>query len=192
MSATQALAAPKSLETRRLALRPPRTSDAARINALVNDWGVASKVSRIPYPCPMGNTLGFLDFLAQDTSGLPTYAVTLKEDLGRTPAEAVIGMIGFSRSFEDGAAPELGYWFGRLFWGKGFASEAARALVEMARASFPHTELHSGYLADNPASGRVLEKVGFRPVEVAVSIACLARGEEVPCRRMRLSLTQSE
>ncbi len=58
---------------------------------------------------------------------------------------------------------ELGYWLGRPFWGHGYATEAARKLAGFAFSRLKATQLTAGYFHDNPASGRVLEKVGFAP-----------------------------
>jgi RimJ/RimL family protein N-acetyltransferase len=60
---------------------------------------------------------------------------------------------------------DLGYWFARSAWGKGFATEAARAVVEFAFETLGLDGLSSGHASDNPASGRVLEKIGFRRVK---------------------------
>jgi RimJ/RimL family protein N-acetyltransferase len=61
---------------------------------------------------------------------------------------------------EDG--PELGYWFGTSFWGRGYATEAARALIDYAFANLGCERLHSGARVSNPASRRVLEKCAFQ------------------------------
>ncbi len=70
------------------------------------------------------------------------------------PGEGLIGIVGAHASEESRV--EIGYWFGRSFWGSGFATEALRGFVGHARGP-----LHAGHFVDNPASGRVLEKAGF-------------------------------
>ena len=77
---------------------------------------------------------------------------------------------------------EIGYWLGRPFWGDGLATEAARAFTEEARALGP---LEACHFVDNPASGRVLEKVGFAYTGEVEEHFSLARGLKVLSRRMK-------
>src|SRR5262249_9797209 len=100
------------------------------------------------------------------------------------PGEGMIGCVGAhpgKRGPKSGAA-EIGYWFGRPFWGRGYASEAGSAFVTEASKYWP---LGAGHFVDNPASGRVLEKAGFAYTGETVEMFSLARGARVACRRMR-------
>ncbi|MEP7014544.1 MAG: GNAT family protein [Verrucomicrobiota bacterium] len=56
---------------------------------------------------------------------------------------------------------ELGYWLGQEFWGKGVMSEAAAAFTEYCFENFQLQRIHAQCFANNPASNRVLEKIGF-------------------------------
>ena len=81
----------------------------------------------------------------------------------------------------------MGYWIARPYWGRGFATEACRALIEIARAlGLP--ALEGSHFVDNPASARVLEKLGFEPLGLIAPRMSCARGEEVPARLMQLRL----
>jgi RimJ/RimL family protein N-acetyltransferase len=82
---------------------------------------------------------------------------------------------------------ELGYWISRPCWGRGFATEAGRALVEIARA-LRLPQLEASHFIDNPASARVLDKLGFESTGIIAPRMNCARGEEVPARLMRLRL----
>jgi RimJ/RimL family protein N-acetyltransferase len=84
----------------------------------------------------------------------------------------------------------MGYWIGRSFWGRGFAREACTALFVIARP-LGLTRLEASHLIDNPASARVLDKLGFESVGIIAPRMSCARGEEVPARLMRLRLTAS-
>jgi RimJ/RimL family protein N-acetyltransferase len=86
---------------------------------------------------------------------------------------------------------ELGYWLARPYWGLGFATEAGRAMVDIARHSLRLKKLCSGHFLDNPASGRVLAKLGFRPGGVTRRYSA-GRGEEAPCRLFELELAGEE
>jgi RimJ/RimL family protein N-acetyltransferase len=81
----------------------------------------------------------------------------------------------------------MGYWIARPFWGRGFASEACTALIDIARAlGLPRLE--ASHFIDNPASARVLDKLGFESLGIIAPRMSCARGEEVPARLMRLRL----
>jgi RimJ/RimL family protein N-acetyltransferase len=82
----------------------------------------------------------------------------------------------------------MGYWIARPFWGRGFASEACAALVEIAR-TLGLGSLEGSHFLDNPASARVLEKLGFEPLGLVAPRMSCARGGEAPARLMRLRLT---
>jgi RimJ/RimL family protein N-acetyltransferase len=85
----------------------------------------------------------------------------------------------------DGGYFEMGYWLGRPYWGQGYATEAARKLAAFAFSGLKAGRLTAGYFHDNPASGRVLEKIGFKP-DGAEHRDCLARGHTVYCLGMLL------
>jgi RimJ/RimL family protein N-acetyltransferase len=81
----------------------------------------------------------------------------------------------------------MGYWIARQHWGRGFATEAAEALIDIAR-TLGLASLEGSHFIDNPASGRVLEKLGFEPLGIIAPRLSCARGEEAPARLMRLAL----
>ena len=75
-------------------------------------------------------------------------------------------------------------------WGRGYATEAGRAVVEIARHALGLKRLHAGYFLDNPASGRVLEKLCSRPSGRVVPRFSKARGVEVACALYELDLAE--
>jgi len=95
------------------------------------------------------------------------------------------GACGLGR--RPSGAVELGYWLARPFWGRGIATEACTALIEIAR-SLGLPRLEGAHFVDNPASGRVLEKLGFEPTGIIAPRMSCARGHEVAARLMRLEL----
>jgi RimJ/RimL family protein N-acetyltransferase len=153
------------LDTARLHLRQPAEQDADAIIAIVGDWEVARRLGRLPHPYTDADVRFFFD---QVVPNEPTWAILWRET-GR-----LIGMIGLARS-SDGLSAELGYWIARDQWGRGVATEAAQAIVRVGAESFGYRKLTSGYHADNPASGRVLTKLGFKMVGTS-SRPCLAEG----------------
>jgi len=144
--------APNTLQTARLTLRPPQPEDAKAIAALLNDIRIAQNTTRIPYPYALSDARAWLRAV-NGKEGEATYLVTLAD-------ATVIGACGVEP--RDGRGPELGYWLGTRYWGEGYATEAARAVIDHAFTGLACEELQSGARISNPASRRVLEKCGFQ------------------------------
>jgi len=142
-----------TLETSRLRLRPYSEADVAELVPLIGAREVAATTLRIPYPYTEHDARAFIaGALDADKIWL---AITLRDD-GRQ-----IGGIGLRIEPQHHRA-ELGYWLGVAYWGKGFATEAAR---EMLRYGFDDLRLHrifASHFKHNPASGRILLKLGMR------------------------------
>jgi len=105
-------------------------------------------------------------------------------------APQLAGAIGFG-GHDPKADPEFGYWIARPFWGLGYATEAGRAMIALARDSLRLKRIRAGHFVDNPASGRVLQKLGFRATGVAPRFSA-GRGENAPCREYELAFDQGE
>lgn len=150
---TVATIAPPTLGTDRLVLRPLRAADAAPMNRLAGDAGVAGMTTSIPHPFSPAIAA---DFIARMAMNDPSREIALAVE---HRLAGFIGVLGFHP--KDGLSPELGYWIGRPYWGQGHMTEAALAAVTWARADWNKRLLASGHFTDNPASGRVLCKAGF-------------------------------
>jgi RimJ/RimL family protein N-acetyltransferase len=138
------------LETERLCLRAPRLEDAKQVAALVNDRRIAENTIRIPHPYAVADAREWIA-AAGKAGGEKSFLVTI--------AGEIIGGCGFHG--RDGV-PEIGYWLGVPFWGNGYATEMARALIDHAFGDRGHEVLLAGARISNPASRRVLEKCGFQ------------------------------
>jgi [ribosomal protein S5]-alanine N-acetyltransferase len=142
-----------NLDTARLRLRTYRESDVAELVPLIGAREIAATTGRIPHPYSVEDARQFLARIEREPE--VRLAVTLR-DSGR-----LIGGIGL-RLVEQHQNAELGYWLGVPYWGKGYATEAAR---EMLRYGFEDLRLHrifANHFMNNPASGRILRKVGMR------------------------------
>lgn len=159
------------IRTERLLLRPPVLADAAHITELVNDPLIYEKVARIP-PGQSVEQTGRWILGTERGNELGTDHVFLIVESG-----AVIGTIGAHRAAAD-MPFEIGYWVAPAAWGRGVATEAATALIAWLDDRGLAGKLVSGYFADNPASGRVLEKLGFSPVRTG-PVYCDGRGRKV-------------
>lgn len=183
MMESSALAAYHAALTHRLVLHTPRCvlrqPDAGDIPALVDilgDWEVASRLARIPYPYTADHARFFVEQIA-----LAELAWAIVE----RASNDLIGVAGLAPYTPEPGTLELGYYLGRPHWGCGFATEASAVVIAYGAGLVGQRALRAGYFADNPASGRVLEKLGF----VATGTAqrdCLTTGEVKASVEMRL------
>lgn len=166
------------VRTERLLLRPGWPEDGAALAAAVDDAAIARNTAMIPWP-----------YLSQDADAflaLPERADRPRLLVFRRTAGAP-RLIG-AADVHDGAGgePELGYWIARPFWGLGYATEAGRAMVELARRGLRLPRLVAGHALDNPASARVLAKLGFRLTGRVAERPSLGRGGPMRCAEMVL------
>lgn len=167
--------------TERLLLRPGWEDDAVALHEAIAHEAVAMKLSRLPWPYTLEDAQRFL--AGQWQREAPHMLI-----FARTAGKPrLVGGIGLDLS---GCTAELGYWISPRYWGLGFATEAARAVVDMARASLPCRKLVARPFADNPASGNVLRKLGFQRTNRMISMPCLARGINVPSFDYELTLAE--
>jgi RimJ/RimL family protein N-acetyltransferase len=162
------------LKTERLVLRALHADDAQAIAALIDDLRIAAMLLRVPHPYTRKDAENFIARTSTSTAETP-FAITLAGD-------RLIGVGGLHRLDQE---PEIGYWIGIPHWGRGYASETARALVEYAFDALDREFLVAGARISNPASRRVLEKCGFQWTGVKLG-RVLALKASVPCDRFRL------
>jgi RimJ/RimL family protein N-acetyltransferase len=146
-----------TLTTERLVLRPFRPADGPTVDELAGDRRVADTTGAIPHPYPKG---GSLDWIATHAGHWSNgrgaeYAVTL-----RGANDLPIGAVGLSIDRANRSA-SLGYWIGVPYWGRGYGTEAARAVVDLAFELVGLNRVAATYLTRNPASGRIMEKLGM-------------------------------
>ena len=168
------------LESERLILRPPEWSDVPAMLPLIGEWEVARNLGTVPHPYTEDDAREFFARLeSRRGEGKDfTFAVTQKSD------GAYLGACGVHP--RDNGETELGYWLGKPHWGMGFATEAARAVARFAFAELALEALVAGWFFDNPASGRVLDKLGF-VASGEEQRDCKSRGGKVRCYMVRLS-----
>ncbi|MEM7428812.1 MAG: GNAT family N-acetyltransferase [Pseudomonadota bacterium] len=142
------------LSTERLDLSAPCTADIPEIVRLANNFAVVRNLARLPYPYGPGDAEYFLE---EVVPAEPNWRVARKSDA------VLLGFVGL-QPLERESVVELGYWFGEKHWGRGYATEAASAVVAHAFRDLSVQKVLSGHFAANPASGRVLAKIGFREV----------------------------
>jgi RimJ/RimL family protein N-acetyltransferase len=167
--------------TQRLLLRPGFPEDAQALAAAIADHGILRNLATAPSPFTLRDAEAFL---AQPRDPiLPAFVI-----IERTQsAPRLVGACGLGR--RQSGAVELGYWIARSHWGRGIATEACAALIAIARA-LRLPALEGSYFTDNPASGRVLEKMGFEATGIVAPRYSCAREEEGLARMLRLTLPE--
>ena len=138
------------LDTERLTLRRPTLADVNAIARLADDRRIAQN-TRLPHPYSQDHAVDFIRHVANS----PREVVFLIEH-NHTP----IGMVG--AGWREADTPELGYWLGVEHWGQGFATEAARAVLDFTFEEFDTAFIRSFARVTNPASRNILEKCGFQ------------------------------
>ena len=169
------------LETERLMLRRPTLADVKEIARLANDRRIAENARRLPHPYSPDDAVAFVRAIANDKRE----TVFLIEN-----NHAPVGMVGVDGRAPE--APELGYWLGVEHWGQGFATEAARAVIDFTFEEFAIEHLISGARVTNPSSRNILEKCGFQWSGVELHrFEALGSSTPVDCFRLSRSVWSS-
>jgi RimJ/RimL family protein N-acetyltransferase len=169
--------------TQRLILRAPVLADMTDMVAILNDFDVVKNLAPVPHPFTAAQCRERIVASAAERQAGTNYAFVVT----RAMDGAFIGLCAIDRL--AGGVWEFGYWYGRTYWGQGYATEAARPVLRFAFDDLDAEMLTAGWFVDNPASGRVLEKLGFDPVGV-VQRNSLARGQAVASNRVQLTREQ--
>jgi RimJ/RimL family protein N-acetyltransferase len=171
-----------ALQTQRLNLRPLAPADAPRLAELANDYDVVKMTGGMPFPYTLGDAERFI---RRATEADPDREAHFAVDLA---GEGPVGCVGFypheTPVAHEIAAPELGYWLGRSFWGLGIATEMLAAVMPWARDVWGKRCVIACHQQDNPASSAALIRAGFLYTGRVEALPCKARGEDVDRRWM--------
>ena len=169
--------------TKRLLLRPGWAEDAPALAATIADEMIVRNLAKAPWPYGLADAQAFID--AAPDPGLPRFLMFERTD----GAPRLVGSCGLH--VRPSGAVEMGYWVARAEWNRGFATEAGAALLDIARAlRLPRIE--GAHFVDNPASGRVLEKLGFADTGLTGTRHSCARGGEATVRLFSLRLARGD
>lgn len=163
------------LVTERLVLRPPHDHDVPELAELASNRRVAEMLSRMPHPYGEAEARAFIAMSREKRKAGCSYALTLAE------TGAFVGCAGLNAT-DRGL--EVGYWIGEPYWKRGYATEAAHALVDLAFRATAIPELHASCRVINPASRRVIHKCGFQYAGQGMLNSLVAG--QVPVERYRL------
>ena len=168
--------------TERLLLRPAWPEDAGALALALADARVARMLARIPHPYTLDDAVArTLEPRAADE---PRFLIDSLA--GSEPA--LIGGIGIAD--HDGEGPQFHYWLTPAAWGRGYATEDGHAVIAMACHALPLARLGAWHFADNPASGKVLRKLGFRPTGTMMQRPSAARNDPAPSIEYALDLDE--
>jgi len=147
-----------SLETERLLLRPLTQQDSTAVARLAGSREIAHTTISIPHPYSEDQAREWITtHLAQSSSGKEVvFGVA-----ARNPAQ-LIGAVGLREVDAEHSQAEMGFWIGVQSWGKGYATEAAGRVIRYAFEELRLNRVYAHHMLRNPASGRVLEKVGMK------------------------------
>lgn len=146
----------KIIMTERLELRLFQEFDAAAVTKLCNNYNIYKNTLYLPYPYSLDDALSWMELHLENYIANKSYefAITDKE------SGELYGAIALSNnlSFNNG---EIAYWIGEEFWGNGYATEAAQAILQFAFNKKKYHKVFARYFYSNPASGRVLQKLNM-------------------------------
>lgn len=163
----------------RLLLRPAWPEDWQQVFGGIADEGVVRNLAQAPWPYRAEHAQEFVQSPADPM--FPRFLVTKAEN------GAVVGCVGID---PHAGGAELGYWIARAHWGQGYATEAAQGALEVAQM-LGHRRVVACHFLDNPASGRVLRKLGFRPTGKVTNRFSCGRGESGLAAEFALELDKA-
>jgi ribosomal-protein-alanine N-acetyltransferase len=145
------------IKTRRLLLRPFTLADAPMVQQLAGHSDIAATTLNIPHPYEDGQAEKWIEISAERhrRGELVNFAVVLRKE------NLLIGAIGLTINKGNEYA-EMGYWIGRPYWGQGYCSEAAREVLRFGFIELSLNRIYATHMTRNPASGRVMEKIGMK------------------------------
>ena len=148
---------PPNLKTRRLILRAFRLADAPVVQKLAGVFEIADTTLNIPHPYPEGAAIEWITSHPEQFNRRKEihFAITLRE------TQKLIGAISLMNIKKDHSRAEMGYWIAKEHWNWGYATEAAEAMVNFGFNELNLHKIYATYFRRNPASGKVLEKIGM-------------------------------
>jgi len=147
----------KTITTKRLKLRLFQKSDAADVTTLCNNYNIYKNTLYLPYPYSIDDALSWIEHHLDNFNANKTYEFAII-DKERGELFGAIALTN-NQKFKNG---EIAYWIGEEFWGNGYATEAAQAILQFAFDEKKYHKVFARYFNSNPASGRVMRKLGMK------------------------------
>ncbi|MDN4492735.1 GNAT family N-acetyltransferase [Ureibacillus aquaedulcis] len=147
----------KTISTNRLLLRLFQESDAYAVATLCNNYNIYKNTLYLPFPYSIEDALSWMKNHIDNYHSNTSYEFAITD---RESGE-LYGAVALSNNVNLGQG-ELAYWVGEAYWGNGYATEAARAMVQFAFDEKNYHKVFARYFGSNPASGKVMEKIGMK------------------------------
>ncbi len=146
------------LKTERLILRPFTLEDALEVQRLAGDKDIAATTLFIPHPYEDGVAEEWIGKHQEefDKGEVITFAIVHRED------KFLVGAIALSDIKKEYETASMGYWIGKPFWNQGYCTEAAHAVLKYGFEVLNLNKIHAHHFKRNPASGKVMLKLGMR------------------------------
>ncbi len=151
------------ISTARLVMRPPHDADAEDMAVLANNIKVARMLAHMPHPYTIKDAQDFIERAKVNSGRACVYSIT-EAETGR-----FIG-VGSLHEIPEDPEPHMGYWIGEPYWGKGYATEAARGLVDTYFKVTNRPILLVSARVNNAASQKIIRKCGGRHVRVSEAV----------------------
>jgi len=147
----------RTYQTEQLELRPLTLEDASRVEELAGDYEIAKTTLSVPHPYPEGAATTWIEAIqAAEADGTGrNFALIRKED------GLLIGVSGLIINSKHKRA-ELAYWVGKDYWGRGYGTEAAKAIIKIGFEEHDLNRIFAAAFTDNPGSWRIMEKIGMK------------------------------
>ena len=147
-----------TIKTERLLLRPYHMDDAPELQRLIGERDIAATTMNIPHPYEDGMAEEFIGKQQKlfDSGEQMNLAITHRQD------GFLIGGIGFNTIDRESERAEIGYWIAKRYWGNGYCTEAAGAVLGYGFEVMGLNRIHAMHMTRNPASGRIMQKIGMK------------------------------
>ncbi|MBM6618072.1 GNAT family N-acetyltransferase [Bacillus suaedaesalsae] len=146
----------KTITTNRLLLRLFQKTDANTVTKLCNNYNIYKNTLYLPYPYSIDDALSWIEHHVENSNRNKLYEFAITDKRSGTLYGAIA--LSHNQKFNNG---EIAYWIGEEFWGKGYATEAAEAILQFAFYEKQYHKVFARYFNSNPASGRVMQKLGM-------------------------------
>ncbi len=151
------MAPAKEIRTARLILRPLDRSHLEKMLPLISAWEIAATTLRIPHPYTREDAEQYFRAMEAEIDK----GVMLRRSIFIASSDEYCGSVGLHIERDHGRA-EMGYWMGVPYWGRGYTSEAAKAVVEYGFRELGLNRIYATVFAGNTGSRRVAEKAGMK------------------------------